>query len=57
MPTAPTEERAVIDLIREAVAAGRAEEALRLAEERLEMGRRRLGVKKSSASGLTSAKS
>lgn len=54
MPVAPPEERAVIDLIREAEAAGRNEEALSLAEERLEMGRRRLGVKKSSDSGFTS---
>lgn len=57
MPIAPPEERAVIDLIREAEAAGRTEEALRLAEERLEMGRRRLGVKKSSPLGFTSSKS
>jgi len=55
MPVAPPEERAVIDLIREAVAAGRTEEALRLAEERLEMGRRRLRVKKSSATPFTSS--
>lgn len=56
MPVAPPEERAVIDLIREAEAAGRTEEALRLAKERLEMGRRRLGVKKSPGPGFTSAK-
>lgn len=59
MPVAGPEERALVDLVREAEASGRHEEAVRLAEERLEMGRRRLGIgpvaKKSSRPGFTSA--
>lgn len=45
MPTAPPEERALHTLVAEAESAGRKGEALRLAEERLEMGRIRLGVR------------
>ena len=58
MPVAGPEERALVELVREAEAAGRGEEAVRLAEERLEMGRRRLGLRpakeKSSIPGFTS---
>lgn len=58
MPVAGPEERALVDLIREEWDSGRRAQALSLAEERLGMGRRRLGVRpeadNSSISGFTS---
>lgn len=44
MPVAGPEERALVTLIAESERAGRTEEALRLAEEKQAMARKRLGI-------------